>query len=99
MHSKQKKEIFANFTKFADLLETKPSLIEICRSLNSLKEFDTIEKVIIGNEEHCNVNISFQRKVGMIMILFEDAAEFDYFPIYRNEITMASMKQNEQHVS
>ena len=33
------------------------------------------------------------------MILFEGAAEFDYFPIYRNEITMASMKQNDQHVS
>ena len=99
MHSKQKKEIFANFTAFADLLETKPTLIEICRSLNSLKEFDTIEKVIIANEEHCNVNISFQRKVGMIMVLFKGVGKYDYFPIYRNEITMASMKQNEHHVS
>ncbi|CBY37703.1 unnamed protein product [Oikopleura dioica] len=98
LHSRQKSEIFANFNEFKTLLEKKPTLFEICHKLNSLQEFDTIEKVIIRNKEQSNVHVSFQRKLGMIMLLFEDSADYDYYPIHRHEISNAQIKQNDSHI-
>ncbi|CBY18702.1 unnamed protein product [Oikopleura dioica] len=98
LHSRQKSEIFANFNEFKTLLEKKPTLFEICHKLNSLQEFDTIEKVIIRNKEQSNVHVSFQRKLGMIMLLFEDSADYDYYPIHRHEISSAKIKQNDSHI-
>ena len=80
------------------LLERKTTLFELCRSLEALQEFDTIEQVIVNNEKHSNVHISFQRKLGMIMVLFEHSDDFDYYPINRFEISDAKIKQNDYHV-
>ena len=99
LNSRQKSEIFANFSEFKSLMEKNTSLFQICHQLNSLQEFDTVKKVIIKNKEHSNVHVSFQRKLGMIMVLFQDSADYDYYPINRHEISSAKMKQNDSHVS